>query len=70
MLAILSPICSATLREGGADTHVLVPNLTPCAAGPSRRHLMKKRDQPCNICHEHSKYITDNLLSNISDQLP
>lgn len=30
---------------------------------------MMKRDQPCNICHKQSKYITDNLLSNISDQL-
>lgn len=30
---------------------------------------MRKRDQPCNICGPQSKYITDNLLSNISDQL-
>lgn len=62
---LVSHLLSRPQRE-----RILTPlNLTPRVASPSRRHLMMKRDQPCNICRKQSKYITDNLLSNISDQL-
>lgn len=62
--------CLFTHPQRGANTHVPLLSLIPRAASSSRRHLMRKRDQPCNICRKQSKYITDNLLSNISDRLP